>query len=288
MQHDKAYIDALRSQLRRLRAKATKLGEIDHMIEEAYDNLDVDCALYWERVAAGYVKNRKKLAKRLMDMEYAIVEAGSDVPNPHWITPFWLLQEWMASVEELSEALFGCPPEAQICYGAGKECMDEGEYRQAVEEFSKSIDSFPKMADAFIGRGIAYCILEQFERGIEDFNEAIRLEPDNAGAYCNRGLAWFELDDPGRALQDYDEAIRLEPGVITFHQNKGLLFFLEGDLVQALQCYDEALRVAPKQADTYESRADVYEQMGLDMLAEQDRARAKYLKNRRRPKTRSD
>ena len=153
--YDKANIDVLRIKLRRLRVKATRLGTIDHMIEEAYDNLDVDCALYWERVAAGYVKNRKKLAKRLMDTEYAIVEAGVDVPNPNWISPPWLLQEWMASVEELSEVLFGCPPEAQIYYGAGKEYMDEGEYRQAVEEFSKCIDSFPEMANAFIGRGIA-------------------------------------------------------------------------------------------------------------------------------------
>jgi len=286
--YDKDDVDALRRHLGRLRAKATKLGEIDRRIEEAYDTHDVDQALYLERVSASYVKNRRELAKRLMDMEHCLVEAEADIPNPNWTTPPWLLQEWVESIDEILSDIFGCPPEAWICYGAGKNHMEKGEYRQAVEEFSKYIELFPRMADAFIGRGIAYCVLEQFERGIEDFNEAIRLEPDNAGAYCNRGLARFELDDPERALQDYNEAIRLEPGEITFHQNKGLLLFLEGDLVQALHCYDEALRIAPKQADTYESRADVYKEMGLDMLAEQDRARARYLKNRRRPKTRSD
>jgi len=286
--YDKDDVDALRRHLGRLRAKATKLGEIDRRIEEAYDTHDVDQALYLKRVSASYVKNRRELAKRLMDMEHCLVEAEADIPNPNWTAPPWLLQEWMASIDEVLTDIVGCPPEAWICYGAGKDHMDEGEYLQAVEEFSRAIEIYPGMADAFMERGIAYCILEEFERGIEDFNEAIRLEPDNAGAYCNRGLAWFELDDPERALQDYDEAIRLDPKEPTARKNKGLLFFLEGDLVQALRCYDEALRIAPKHADAYESRADVYEQMGLNMPAEQDRAHARYLRNRRRPKTRSD
>jgi len=286
--YDKDDVDALRRQLRRLRTKATKLGEIDRRIEEAYDTHDVDQALYWERVSASYVKNRRELATRLLDTEHNLIEVGADVPNPNWITPTWVLGEWAESIDEILSDIYGCPPEAWICYGAGKEYMDEGEYGRAVEEFSKSIDSFPKMANTFTMRGIAYCRLEEFERGIDDFSEAIRLEPENAGAYCNRGLAWFELDDPGRALQDYDEAIRLDPEEPAFQQNKGLLFFLEGDLVQALQCYDEALRIAPKHADAYENRADVYEQMGLNMPAEQDRAHARYLRNRRRPKTRSD
>ena len=288
MQHNKSNIDVLRSQLRRLRAKATRLGEIDRRIEEAYDTHDVDQALYWERIAASYVSNRSELARQLLDTQHAIVETGTPVPNPFWVEPPWVEHERMAEIDAFIDEMAGYNPEAWKHYEAGKEHMQQEEFDEAVEEFSKYIELFPRMADAFIGRGIAYCVLEQFERGIEDFNEAIRLEPDNAGAYCNRGIARFELDDPERALQDYNEAIRLEPGEITFHQNKGLLLFLEGDLVQALHCYDEALRIAPKQADTYESRADVYKEMGLDMLAEQDRARARYLRNRRRPKTRSD
>jgi len=93
---DDTYIAALRSALRTFRTLATMLGRLDQEIEESWNAHDVEWALVLQQILADCVKERRRLARSLLLAEMQLQEAGARVPNPRWVPPLWLLQEWEA------------------------------------------------------------------------------------------------------------------------------------------------------------------------------------------------
>ena len=93
---DETYIDALRASLRTFRTLATKLGRLDREIEEAWNAHDVEWALTLHQISADFEETRRRLAYSLLLATRRLEEAGARVPNPHWVPPPWLLQEWEA------------------------------------------------------------------------------------------------------------------------------------------------------------------------------------------------
>jgi len=228
------YVKALKGQLMNMRHLATELGKIDAKAEEAWNRLDVEQALCWERAAYGLVSNRRELAEGLSNIENALVEVEVPVPNPRWVEPPWLKKERGVIIDELMASIFGYQYEAFAHFSSGLDLCEEGRLADAVDELSRAIAMEPRMTGAYIERGRAYGKMGEYNKAIDDFDEALRMCPGSAGVYQQRGIMWAQLGDFHTAKLDLDEAIYLDPGNASAYSCRGNVHEELGEHEQAL------------------------------------------------------
>ena len=133
------------------------------------------------------------------------------------------------------------------------------------------------IARAAYSEGKAFDSQGEYERAIEKMDEVIRLDPQCAAAYSGRGFATLHIGRNQEALRDYNEAIRLAPDapdLYNSYYNRGLVYSDLGQHRQAIQDFNEAIRLFPGQGWLYDGRATVYDRMGDEQSARNDRDQA--------------
>jgi len=123
----------------------------------------------------------------------------------------------------------------------------------ALEQYNtvlkKGLVGQSRQAFALFQRGELYLRINQFDKGIPDLNAAIKMEPNVVLFRIVRSQLYSSLNKPNEALADLNAAIAIEQKMIQLDPFGGL----RGKMVQL-----------------YQSRAQVYRNLGKNDLAERD------------------
>jgi tetratricopeptide (TPR) repeat protein len=127
-------------------------------------------------------------------------------------------------------------------------------------------------------KGIGFADREDWATAIACFTEAIRLNPGFADAYIHQGLAYIHLEEYDKAISDYTAAIRIDPDDALAYNNRGFIYRrILGQYDQAISDYTAAIRIDPDFALAYNGRGVAYQELGDQVKADADFAKAKEL-----------
>ena len=216
------------------------------------------------------------------------------------------LNEYHAMIDSMSEGTHfifqGYSNIARIYYNAGR-------YEEAIEYYTRAIEENPQDAFDYLSRGnIYYHSFNNYTEALNDFNKAIQLDPDLDIAYILRESVYFNTQDYYSALDDLNSAILLrnspmesiylyrQRGIIyLFHldeykqaindfritvalerdnamnyTNLALAYYYDENYIEAIKYFSKALDINPNEKIDYEYRANSYQQIGEDALAQAD------------------
>src|ERR1043166_6649657 len=144
--------------------------------------------------------------------------------------------------------LFRINAEANIAMGS--KYAKAGDLKRALEKYNVALVYDRNLADAYIGRGIVYIGQEKFDDAIQEFDQAIKLEPKSSAAYYNRGRANLVRKQFKLAEGDYTKAIELEPNNPDSYSGRAALYEAMGENAKAQEDRDRAARLTPKKNKT--------------------------------------
>jgi len=93
--------------------------------------------------------------------------------------------------------------------------------------------------------------------------------PDGA-AMLDRAQRFVTAGKVPRAISVLTRTIVLDPNFWQAHELRGRLRATQGEYVEALKDFSEAIRLAPRERHLYFLRAQVYDHIGQNVLAQQD------------------
>ena len=142
--------------------------------------------------------------------------------------------------------------------------------------------SSPSFADAESDRVTCFSLGNENYKDAEKFDIGLAAcsRMIDSGRYKDKGLAsidrarasWKEKKrDLDAALADYGVSIRLDPDNVESYDYRADVYQDKGDLDAALQEYDRETKIDPTYAAAYYSRGQIYEKKG-----DLDKARAEY------------
>jgi tetratricopeptide (TPR) repeat protein len=161
----------------------------------------------------------------------------------------------------------------------GKLFFAREDYIAAVQEFTEAIRLNPKDYEYYYYRGNAFSDKGDHDSAIRDFDEAIRINPNNQLSYLRRARIYeWNKEDYDSAIRDYSEAIRIDPNnKINYMFRANLLFWDKEDYDSAIRDCSEVIRIDPNDGRAYNLRAQAHGAKGNKKSADNDYAKAKEL-----------
>lgn len=149
--------------------------------------------------------------------------------------------------------------------------MRRGAMGKAVASLDRAIKFAPKLALAFNNRGVALRKLGHYAKARKDFSKALQLQPSYVAALLNRAIVTLLLKDAKAAKADIDRVHTIVPKLKSAILNAICWeLAVEGRAEQALEFCKAALAAGGKSADTLDSRAFAYWQLGREKDARAD------------------
>ena len=213
--------------------------------------------------------------------------------------------EFKLAVASFSEAISNSPenPIAWKLRGAAYYRLNE--FQQAVSDLDEAISLDPTSPDAYLYRGNAYGEMDMYTKAIEDFDKARNLRDggyfDNLNQAYNsiinrdflealgrataainerprdpiphtyKGICLYELGKFPEALSAYSKATSIDPDNAELLFNRGLVHLATRKFDMAILDFTKALAIDPTFKNSYEHRAQAYDELGLNDKAASDR-----------------
>lgn len=230
-------------------------------------------------------------ADRLMAVEEKVVAVNSDELNA-LLSDVYVGFAYRHSVSgeyqkaiEASDRAIGLNSNSSTAYNnLGHAYRHVNDINKAMENFNKAISCDPNNASAYCNRGDVYGMFREYEKAINDYDKSISLNANNIIAYNNRGWTYIQLGIYDKAIEDLDRAIALDGKYSTAYKHRGVANMAKGRFDLALADLDFSIHSDPTYLGAYEARAELFEKMGDREKAEQDRAKAKELKEKEEKK----
>ena len=213
--------------------------------------------------------------------------------------------EFKLAVASFSEAI-SSSPESPIAWKLrGTAYYRLNEFNQAVSDLDEAISLDPTAPDAYLYRGNAYGEMDMYTKAIEDFDKARNLRDggyfDNLNQAYNsiidkdflealgrataainerprdpiphtyKGICLYELGKFPEALSAYSKAISIDPDNAELLFNRGLVHLATRKFDMAILDFTKALAIDPTFKNSYEHRAQAYDELGLNDKAASDR-----------------
>lgn len=207
------------------------------------------------------------------------------------------------AIEQLNKAIKIAPKFAEAHYVRGTINRDEGRYKEAILDFDEAIKHNKYSAKYYNTRGMLYFRLQDGYMAVADFTRAIKEKNNYAMAYYNRAMTYKKFPysvstDSGdnaidkirlqhkKMLEDLDSAIKHKPNFDAAYVERGLINSTDmrnkstpdaetiNRLNLAFADFENAIKHNPKNAEAYNGRASVYDDLGKKDLALADYTKA--------------
>jgi len=206
-----------------------------------------------------------------------------------------------AAIDDLNQAVKIAPDYPDAFYIRGTIHRDNGRLKDALRDLDEAIKLSKYNEKYFNTRGMLYFRLEDGYLAVADFTNAIKEKPDYATAYFNRAVTYkrfpYSVSTDGNAidkirlqhtkmLADLTSAIKYKPNFDAALVERGLMYSTDmrnrstpdAETIQrlklALSDFEQAIKHNPKNADAYNGRASVNDDLGKKDLALADYTRA--------------
>lgn len=205
------------------------------------------------------------------------------------------------AMNDLDQAVKVAPDYPDAFYIRGTVHRDNGKLKDALLDLDEAIKQSKYNEKYFNTRGMLYFRLQDGYLAVADFTNAIKEKPDYATAYFNRAVTYkrfpYSVSTDGNAidkirlqhtkmLEDLSAAIRYKPNFDAALVERGLMYSTDmrnkstpdAETIQrlklALSDFEQAIKHNPKNADAYNGRASVNDDLGKKDLALADYTKA--------------
>ena len=172
-----------------------------------------------------------------------------------------LLERNDAALRELAASASGDPNNAMAHRLRSRTLVSMEQYGKALEAAEKAISLDPKNPKSHRVRATALHCLDRHGEALESLDAALELDPNDADSHSNRAAILTNLDCD-KALKAAERAIELEPEHMWAHSNKARALLGLGRENEALEAIRAASEMFPWDAGTFNSLADLCEDMG--------------------------
>ena len=205
------------------------------------------------------------------------------------------------AMNDLNQAVKTAPDYPDAFYIRATVQRDNGKLKDALLDLDEAIKLSKYNEKYFNTRGMLYFRLQDGYAAVADFTKAIAEKPDYAMAYFNRAATYkrfpYSVSADGHAIEkirlqhtkmlaDLTSAIKYKPNFDAALVERGLMYSTDmrnkstpdADTIQrlklALTDFEQAIKHNPKNADAYNGRASVNDDLGKKDLALADYTKA--------------
>jgi tetratricopeptide (TPR) repeat protein len=226
-------------------------------------------------------------------------------------TAYRELEEYDAAIRDLTEAIRRDATQADMYERRAKCYAAKEQHEKALKDRNRAVELAPDDFNYLVGRAQSHRALKQFDLAQSDLQKAISLNPAEAGGYYElghvlldkedyqqsrfffdlavqrdntfapyvymRGMANYEMEQYEPALADFAWAAQKHPDRPHYHWFAGQCLWMLDRVEEAVQEFTTYIQLKPDSPDGYEMRAEAYEWLEKNDLAEADRAKMKRL-----------
>ncbi len=205
------------------------------------------------------------------------------------------------AMNDLNQAVKIAPDYPEAFYLRGTVHLDNGKLKDALLDFDEAIKLSKYNEKYFNARGMLYFRLQDGYMAVADFTKAIKEKPEYATAYFNRAITYkrfpYSVSDGGnvvdkirlqhtKMLDDLSSAIKYKPNFDAAYVERGLLYSTDmrnrstpdaetiARLKLALADFEQAIKYNANNAEAFNGRASVYDDLGKKDLALADYTKA--------------
>jgi tetratricopeptide (TPR) repeat protein len=154
----------------------------------------------------------------------------------------------------------------------GNKDFSASKYDSSLQHYTRASMMAPRNADAYIGQSNDYYRLENYNRAIETADKAIAIDPKKSYAWSDKARAQFALDAASiDAISNAEKAVSLNDQNGQAYGVLAQLYLNTADLDKALAAANAHIKVHPTEAQAFEVRADIFDQLGRTAEADADR-----------------
>jgi tetratricopeptide (TPR) repeat protein len=177
-----------------------------------------------------------------------------------------------AALADINQSLNLQPDNCNHLAIAAKIHAENKNWPSAIEELTKAINLQPNETDTLISRGYYLLQAEKYHEAIVDCTKVIESGAKEAVAYNNRAKANIFLNRHAEALPDLETAIALDSeNYPIFFYNLGCTQAILGNHQEAVAQISIAIKMESTEAKYYVARAESYDNLKAQSLAEADR-----------------
>ncbi|MBX7055611.1 MAG: tetratricopeptide repeat protein [Pyrinomonadaceae bacterium] len=236
----------------------------------------------------------------ITDFEKSIAIKPNGVALAHLGLAKYYLDD-AAATSYLNQAVKIAPDYPEAFYIRGTVHRDNGKLKDALLDFDEAIRLSKYNEKYFNTRGMLYFRLQDGYMAVADFTKAINEKPEYATAYFNRAVTYkkfpYSVSTDGnvidkirlqhtKMLEDLTSAIKYKPNFDAAYVERGLMYSTDmrnrstpdaetiARLKLALADFEQAIKHNPTNAEAFNGRASVYDDLGKKDLALADYSKA--------------
>lgn len=236
----------------------------------------------------------------ITDFEKSIAIKPNGVAFAHRGLAKFFLDDATA-MNDLNQAVKIAPDYPDAFYIRGTVHRDNGKLKDALLDLDEAIKLSKYNEKYFNTRGMLYFRLQDGYMAVADFSKAIKEKPEYAMAYFNRAVTYkrfpYSVSTDGnvidkirlqhtKMLEDLTSAIKYKPNFDAAYVERGLMYSTDmrnkstpdaetiARLKLALADFEQAIKYNPNNAEAFNGRASVHDDLGKKDLALADYSKA--------------
>ncbi|MBQ0075037.1 MAG: hypothetical protein KBT34_12715 [Prevotella sp.] len=158
----------------------------------------------------------------------------------------------------------------QLLFALTLSAQTQQELRDSLSMINRLIEEHPRAVKLRLRKAALNIDLEQWEYALDEYTNVLEMMPTNLTALYYRGFVNQHLQRYAFARKDYETLLMVDPQ--NEHALMGLILTNIADNHKT-KAYDDANRLVelfPDHATSYAIRADIEEQLNMDMAALED------------------
>ncbi len=188
------------------------------------------------------------------------------------------MNKYLLSIEDFSQAIKLNPEFADTYNNRGLAYSFVEDLEKAYYDFSKAIELDSKFAEAYINRGSIYTSIGENDSAMVDFNRAAKINPNNPELLYQRGRLHYNMSNFNDAINDFTKSIELGLSSPKIYYNRANAYVRSNQYDKAVVDYTHVLELDPEDMEALNNRSYAYNRLGLDELAENDKANLEKLR----------
>ncbi len=171
---------------------------------------------------------------------------------------------------------------AEVNVLLGQAHAQQGDFDAAVKSLQRALQIKPDVAEANAALGVIYLRQGKLTEAAEALRAELKIRPDDLQARFHLATVLDRSDQRDEALVIVQSVVRVKPDYADARYLLGKLLLAKGDAAAAVDHLEAAARQAPDDANIFYQLGQAYQKLGRAELAEQQFARFRELKDKKR------
>jgi tetratricopeptide (TPR) repeat protein len=164
----------------------------------------------------------------------------------------------------------------------GQAHAQQGDFEAAIKSLQRALQIKPDVAEANAALGVIYLRQGKLTEAADALRAELKVRPDDFQSRFHLATVLDRADRRDEALVVIRTVVRARPDYADARYLMGKLLLAQGDAAAAAEHLEAAARQAPEDANIFYQLGQAYQKLGRSELAEQQFARFRELKDKKR------